>query len=257
MKKIYTTILFAFSLLNLFAQPLAGLRINELVSTNSFLLSDLNNAGDWIEIYNPTAGDIDLGGFYITDDIANLTKYQIPTGNPDFTITAGSFILVWADDSATGTHANFKLSSGGETFLLVANDGSTIVDSVTFPPMAADYSWGRSVDGTGNWVEFSPSTTTPGSSNQSSSVGVNDAVNFRMNVLGNGSSNPGIVINSKINGRAIFNWVNLSGQTVETSEFYIVNGQNKLFFPEHLDKGFYFLQVILGENQMSQKVIIH
>ena len=62
--------------------------------------------------------------------------------------------MVWADNPDPvpdeGFHANFKLSSGGESLLLSDSDG-TLVDSVEFPELETDTSYGRIPNGTGDF----------------------------------------------------------------------------------------------------------
>jgi hypothetical protein len=253
------TTLFGLFFLALFGQTNAqvtALRLNEIVSTNSFLLSDLNNAGDWIEIYNPTANDINLGGFYMTDDPADLTKYQIPSGNPDFTIAPGGFVLVWADDSASGLHANFKLSSAGEFFALVEANGSSIVDSVTFPALSADYSWGRAVDATGNWVQFSPTTTTPASSNQSTSVGVVEDVFSNIKVLNGGANHCLLEYTCSSSGRVVLAWYNALGQTISLQETTVGIGTNRTVAPSDISRGINYFSLSMNGKIITRKIFI-
>lgn len=43
--------------------------INEFMASNSGTIDDGNGqSSDWIEIYNPTATEIDLAGWHLTDD---------------------------------------------------------------------------------------------------------------------------------------------------------------------------------------------
>jgi hypothetical protein len=252
-------IISAFFLLsqNVFSQSGSGLRINEIVSTNSFLLSDLNNLGDWIEIYNPTANPIDLGGYFITDDYANLTKYQIPTGNPDFIIPSGGFFLVWADDSTQGVHANFKLSSAGEKFALVESNGATITDSISFPALVADYSWGRTIDGSGTWVEFNNSSTTPASSNQATSVGVGEGNGNYFKVISNGSEFPLVNFFSGSPNYGDVNWFNINGQCIFKESIVFSSGKNIIQTPTGLVSGLYLVKVSINEFSFTQKIIIN
>jgi hypothetical protein len=169
MKQIFT---FLFSMAVLFsqAQP-SALRINEVMSSNgSTVLSGYGLYSDWIEFYNTGNQIVDIGGMYISDDALNLTKYRFPFGQ-SLELNPGGFFLVWADDSANAEHTNFKLSSIGEKVFLVDTNGTSIVDSVTFPALAADQSWGRSVDGTGAFQSFAPGAATPSASNNLLSSG--------------------------------------------------------------------------------------
>ncbi|HQC42260.1 MAG TPA: lamin tail domain-containing protein, partial [Verrucomicrobiota bacterium] len=57
----------------------AGLRINEFVASNSEGLRDSNGiAADWIEIFNDSEDSVNIGGFYLTDNARNLTRWQFP-----------------------------------------------------------------------------------------------------------------------------------------------------------------------------------
>jgi len=141
-----------------------ALKINEIMAANATYSSDLTNFGDWIEIYNPTNQEVDLAGYYVTDDYTVPTKYQIPIGVPSTIIPAGGYKLIWADDSARVFHTNFKLSSTtGERFALVSSDGSTFIDSISFGAQTTDVSYGRTTDGSDTWTFFT--TSTPNASN--------------------------------------------------------------------------------------------
>ena len=134
------------------------LYINEFLASNDSCLADeYGEYDDWIEIYNPGSTPVDIGGMYITDDLTDPTKWQIPTTAPDTTtIPAGGFLLLWADKQPEQgvVHVNIKLSSGGEQIGLFAPDGITPIDTLTFPAQITDTSSGRLPDGSNNWVTF-------------------------------------------------------------------------------------------------------
>jgi hypothetical protein len=167
-----STLISSFS----FAQ---ALKVNEIMATNNTYLSDLNNYGDWVEIYNPSNQEVDIAGYYVTDDYTVPTKYQIPIGNPSSIIAPGGYKIIWADDSTQNLHANFKISSNGERFALVASDGVTFIDSISFGPQTADVSYGRTSDGSDSWTFFT--TSTPNASNAPagiSNVEISNSNNF-------------------------------------------------------------------------------
>jgi len=149
-----------------------NLLINEfLASNNTTNVDEFGDADDWIEIYNPTNNPVNIGGYYITDDLGELDQWQIPTSNSSLTtIPAGGYLLLWADkESDQGVlHVEIKLGSGGEDIALVQPDGVTIVDSYTFGVQAQDVSEGRSPDGGTSFDFFSeptpnaPNDTDPG-----------------------------------------------------------------------------------------------
>ena len=170
MKKIFF-ILFVFISLALFSQ-VQGLYINEFMASNSTAYADDNGEyDDWIEIYNASNEPIDIGGMYITDDLNDLTLYQIPDTDPDqTTIEPEDFLSLWADKHLNQgiLHVNIKLSSGGEEIGLVESDGTTIVDQIVFGAQTTDVSYGRYPDGSDHW-EFMPQYT-PGYENESSNM---------------------------------------------------------------------------------------
>jgi len=138
--------------------------INEFMADNETIIADeAGEFDDWIELYNGGTEAIDLSGMYMTDDLGEPTIWQIPEG---ITIEAGSFLLVWADSDAEqgSTHADFKLSSGGEDIGLIAVDGVTVIDSLTYTAQSTDISYGRIPDGGEGWTFMS--TPTPESANQ-------------------------------------------------------------------------------------------
>ncbi len=111
---------------------------------------------------------MDIGGYYVSDKLDNVTKYQLPVGNPATVIPANGFLILWASDepSRGALHMPFKLSAGGEAFVITAPDGSTIIDSFSFGEQETDISYGRQPDGSNNLFFFSPAT--PAASNNGS-----------------------------------------------------------------------------------------
>lgn len=143
-----------------------ALRINEFMADNKGTLevpAGSGNYPDWIELYNSGTFPVDLNGLYLTDDLSNLTRFQI---NQTLVLGPQEFVLFYADGTGEGVHTNFGLSRDGETIALVDIDGTTILDSYTFGPQEPDISEGRSPDGTDTWRFFD--TPTPGSSNPQS-----------------------------------------------------------------------------------------
>ncbi len=129
--------------------------INEIMASNSVTASDENgDFDDWIELYNPGSEVVDLSGFYLTDNPANLTKWAFPAGT---SLAAHSYLIVWADeDQEQGPlHSNFKLSGSGEILYLL---DSTLqwVDTLNFPEQITDMGYARVPNGTGPFVIQSP-----------------------------------------------------------------------------------------------------
>jgi hypothetical protein len=125
--------------------------VNELMAANRQTLADgQGEFDDWIELYNTGGTAVDLAGCYLTDDLTQPTKWQIPTNNAKLTtIAAHGYLLVWADGEVwdPGLHAGFKLNDAGEQVGLFAADGVTCLNSLAFGPQQADVSYGRATDG--------------------------------------------------------------------------------------------------------------
>lgn len=142
------------------------LYINEFMASNDTSFADENgDYDDWIEIYNPDSVAVDIGGMFISDDLADLTAFQIPATAPDSTtIPPKGFLVLWADkESEQGVlHVEIKLSGGGEQIALTAPNGA-VIDSLTYGEQTADISYGRTTDGGPDWQFFTDPT--PGASN--------------------------------------------------------------------------------------------
>ncbi|MBK6941518.1 MAG: CotH kinase family protein [Planctomycetes bacterium] len=137
--------------------------INEFLASNTAVIQDPAGAfEDYVELYNKGTTTIDLSGKYMSDTLGNPTKWQFPSG---VQIAPGQTLLIWADEDMTEgpTHADFKLSAGGEEIGLWDTDGLTLLDSVTFGPQVANVSTGRLTDGGSLSVTFA--APTPGTLN--------------------------------------------------------------------------------------------
>jgi len=146
--------------------PSVSLFINEILADNKDTIQDPDGTGfpDWIELYNPNAFSVDLGGMYLADDVSRSTQWRIPEG---VSIEANGFLLIWADDDEEQgpTHATFKLSSGGEAVALFDKDifGNLLIDLVAFDAQSEDVSYCRETDGSSVFKAFD--SPTPGISN--------------------------------------------------------------------------------------------
>jgi hypothetical protein len=85
------------------------LAINEFMASNRSSIQDPQGQyDDWIEIHNHGPDAINIGGMYLTDNLALPTKWWIPPNYPALTtIPAGGYLLIWADNDTThaGLHA--------------------------------------------------------------------------------------------------------------------------------------------------------
>lgn len=151
-----------------------ALKISEFQAKNLASLDDEQLASsDWVEIRNEGGSEVDLQGYYLTDDPENLDKWVFPS----LKVGAGDEITVFASgkDQHTRqtlfqqsnpikpTHTNFKLSSAGDYLALVQPDGVTIEHAYApvYPRQLGDVSYG--ISDTGEMGYFK--TATPGKSN--------------------------------------------------------------------------------------------
>ncbi|NQU22560.1 MAG: CotH kinase family protein, partial [Candidatus Nealsonbacteria bacterium] len=126
------------------------LYISEFMAVNDSTLADEDgDYSDWIEIQNPGNTTVDLDGWYLTDNEAELTKWQFPR----VTLAPDERLLVFASDKDRADplgelHTNFKLSGDGEYLALVRADGSTISHEYApeYPQQHADVSYGITLD---------------------------------------------------------------------------------------------------------------
>jgi Na+-transporting methylmalonyl-CoA/oxaloacetate decarboxylase gamma subunit len=138
------------------AQSQTDMRLNEflVINTDDFE-DDFGHKGGWIELFNSSYGTVNIGGCYLTNDPANLTKYVIPKADVLTKISPRQHILFWADNRPfRGTfHINFTLDDSKE-IIFVASDGKTIIDRVPIPHEKLDtnVSYGRLLDGEGDLI---------------------------------------------------------------------------------------------------------
>jgi len=146
---------------NIEPQPMNALVINEYMSHNDLAWAGPNeDFPDWIELYNGSAAQVDVGGMYITDDLENLMLSMIGDSNSELTILdPGDFLVLIADGSPENgpLHLDLKLGDN-EDFALVDNDGSTILDQRNTAVIPNDQSEGRVPDGSDTWEILDPST---------------------------------------------------------------------------------------------------
>ena len=136
------------------------------INSNGIVDEDTEHS-DWIELYNNTESAINLQGWYLTDNAANLKEWQFPS----ITLAKGAYMIVFASgknrvDPTKNLHTNFKLSGSGE-FLAVCEPDSTISHAYSplYPAQSQDVSYGFYQ---GQTVFFS--TNTPGLVNVSGSI---------------------------------------------------------------------------------------
>ena len=128
-----------------------SLKINEWMASSDILFT-----GDWVEIFNPSANPVDIGDFYLTDNI--ISKSQRTPISSLYFIEADSFAVIKAGQDGF----DFNLSSNGEAIMLSDSEFNEI-DKLVFGPQSTDLSQGRKPDGADNIEYFD--LATPNASN--------------------------------------------------------------------------------------------
>ncbi|MDR1556094.1 MAG: OadG family protein [Tannerellaceae bacterium] len=165
------------------AQRVTSMRINEvLVINEDNYVDDYGKRSGWIELFNTSAGTVNVGGCFLTDDRNNPKKYPIPKGDVLTRVSPRQHVLFWTDGVASrGTfHLNFVLDPAKENYIaFYDSDGKTLVDEIIVPAaQRPDISYGRKVDGKNEWVELTK--VTPSTNNLT--LDTNEKIdNFKIN----------------------------------------------------------------------------
>jgi hypothetical protein len=138
--------------------------INEIMAENANTLANDNDFPDWIELYNTTDTQANIGGWYIREVedrggsiSSNLFRFPASVPIPPF-----GRLVVWCDNrtNSPGYHTRFGLPKTGTSLTLLRNDFSIVVGGgVSFGYQLQDLSIGRVPDG-GAWTLNLPSPNT-------------------------------------------------------------------------------------------------
>ena len=122
------------------ADPITGIRDDE------------DELCDWVELYNTTDHDINLGKYALSDSERNPLKWRFPA---DALIPAHGYYLVLCsgkdrlddmlknrDTNLPVPHSNFRISAEKETIILSDSQGR-VMDRVMIDNLESDCSWGR------------------------------------------------------------------------------------------------------------------
>lgn len=153
------------------AMPRGTIVINEVMAHSH------DELPDWIELHNTTDQTIDVGGWFLSDNEPNLTKYEIA---PDTEIDPHGYLLL--DEHANfgilstdpGSHEPFALSENGQTvYLHVGNEGElgSFMDEENFGASATGISFGRYQKSTGAYNFVPMDYNTPDAPNAYPKVG--------------------------------------------------------------------------------------
>jgi len=212
--------------------------INELMANNVSTATDPSGEyDDWLELYNNTEKDIFLSDYYLSDNIEILDKWKIP----DLYIKKNDYLIIWADKDTDqeGLHANFKLSSEGESLFLMKKN--KIIDVVTFYQQNEDISYGRYPNGLGSFSKMKPTFLSE---------------NFKLKISVNDNSHKSILSQNYPNPFQTSTQIKFKVDKSDNLKIIIYNSkgeQIKVLTNKYYQKGEYSLTWD-GKNNLSQKV---
>lgn len=220
--------------------PTTGIMINEVMTQNSTVWSDESGEfDDWVELYNSSENDINLSGYFLTDDIENPNAFPLPA----VTLNAGEFLIVWLDnDMEQGPlHATFGMGSSNNFLWLLRTQTGTLRIQDGFSPCLSgpDQSVERLIDG-GQEVA-STLDPTPGYSNVTS---IAETTEPRIVVFPN-PARTSLHLSERVEACTI---LDMTGRVVSNHK------QVQSLPIEHLSPGHYFLRLPNGSTQTFTKV---
>ena len=212
--------------------------INEVMPSNkNTILDSAGKKNDYIEIYNGYDYDINLKGYYLSDDNFNLKKWSFP----DVTIKAGDYLIVYANGKDTTQndeiYTNFKISKSGEVLTLSDKKASPL-SRIYFTETKSDTSYGYNGS---EYVYYY--TGTPGKAND---------LDYSKDPIADTQSDIKLNITEYSKGtNAKIEIYNYDNHDIDLENFYLSNdksNQYKYKFPKvTIKKGEYL--VIYADNQ--------
>lgn len=131
--------------------------LNEALAWNASLQNPDGSFAGWIELHNPSDIELDLGDMSLSNSVTQTRRFVFPSGT---LIPAGGYLTVQCNGllPVSATNTGFSLSGTGGflgLFHTVANGGG-LHDSISYGRQIADFSIGRSPNGTGPWALCAP-----------------------------------------------------------------------------------------------------
>ncbi len=198
-----------------------GLMINEYSASNCDNNgSNCGNYDDWIELYNNSNEAIDLQGYFLSDKIGNIFKWQFPNST---ILNPGEHIIIYAgglDPSLviSDNTTSFKLSQTktGE-YIILADPTGNILDYLQLNRHQLNHSVGRASDASSLWSMFTEPTPNSPNSNSIAYYGYKSAPFFNYEP---GFYNNEVVLNLNSNDALVDIYFTLNGDEPNSSSNY-------------------------------------
>lgn len=121
---------------NISAPSAPGIVINEVLPAGA--------GTGFVEFYNPTGSDIDIGGWHLSSNPSNLSSFQIPGS---LNVPAGGLASVGY------TESGLPLTNPISVYL-TEDDGTTVANAISTTLTLDGRSLGRKPEGSGSWFLF-------------------------------------------------------------------------------------------------------
>ncbi len=125
--------------------------INEFTASNRFMTDPFGNFEDMVELYNASPFFADVGGYYLSDNPNNPTKWEIP---PVLIPPGGHLVILCSgrDSLVNGVpHAGFRLSQLKPEHILLSDPSGQVLELYPLWVTQNGHSYGRVSDGTEEW----------------------------------------------------------------------------------------------------------
>ncbi len=238
--------------------------INEFMATNQDAYEDeFGEDADWIELFNREEFDVNIAGYYITDDLGEPFRWKIADGYAEkTTIPATGYIVLFADrDTLQGPmHCDIKLGAEGEEIGLsvTVNNEFHWIDTISYGPQTTNVSFGRYPDGAPELLMMPQFT--PGSSNVYSAIPVINKQEFRLYVYPNPAEDIAWIqitgLADRSSGKLEISLFDLTGRLILHEVILADNNEYSGSFDlSQIPQGFYILKVRNGTDQLSTRLI--
>ena len=106
----YSTLLFFFFYIGVQAQII---KINEVVSSNSEYTDEDGDTPDWFELHNPGSEDVSIDGWFISDDLDELSKTLEEHPSIGTIKSEGIHLIAYLKEPLSGSDLNKLLNEKG------------------------------------------------------------------------------------------------------------------------------------------------
>ena len=119
------------------------------VSISEVMASPVTEKRDWLELFNDSDADADIGGWGLSDRLSHPRKWQFPEGT---VVPAHGYLAVFLAGDGTAPAGNylsapFALSADGGCAVSLCDASGRILDSLYLPQQYAGASFGRDAEG--------------------------------------------------------------------------------------------------------------